>query len=124
MPARGSGRSVKWEDVIEWPSAEGKKNQRVEYRYYSDQWTSRSLQRINDHMKKCRSLPLSLYSRYRRDETSPPPKKAKKQAKLDTEFITMGLEEQAYLDRLLAEAIYSSGIPFAFVRRSYRCSRS
>ena len=66
-------------------------------------------------MKQCKELPTDRFAIYFEEENDSQPRK--RQAQLPTTVYTMPAGEQQACSRLLAEAIYSSGVPFSFVRK-------
>lgn len=108
----GKRKSIKWSDV---DTNKGKPNPKVICKYCSATWVSSSVERIDDHMARCTSLPEEFYPRYGREAVEGP--RPKKQARLSSEQFSITQEDQTECDTLLAEAIYSSGVPFNFVRR-------
>lgn len=76
-------------------------------------------------MLACKKLPVELYERYGRaiSRGSPPAKKARGQTTIPVEDYKMSARDAAACDRLLAEAIYSSGVSFNFVSRNLSWER-
>ncbi|KAF2178857.1 hypothetical protein K469DRAFT_717829 [Zopfia rhizophila CBS 207.26] len=118
MAKKGAARSVKWEDVVIQPRP-GKANLQVTCRFCAEQWFNSSVSRIEDHMLRCRQLPLHLFKRYKRTEGKSPPRKKSKaspgQKQLDKKTYRISQKDQEACDRLLAEVIYSSSVPFALL---------
>jgi hypothetical protein len=101
-----------WDDVIRVQQPE-QSNPEVQCRYCDRVWYSKSLERLQRHMEGCTRLPNALWGRYSRGNCAP--KKQRLQSTLDYEEYLLPLVEQRELDRLLAEAIYGSGVAFSFV---------
>ena len=122
MTRKAGPKSVKWEDVVVKPRA-GKANPEVNCRYCSTVWYNNSVMRVDNHMAECPNLPIDLYPRYgRRQPGESRPRKRPRQGTLDQETYTMSSIDQQACDELLAEAIYSSGVPFSFVSFYGDCS--
>ena len=87
----------------------------IRCRFCGKSWYNNSVQRLEEHMKGCRNLPVDRYSRYDRVAST---FESRKRPRVDgeiTEYCTMTPRDQARCDELLAEAIYSSGVAFNFV---------
>ena len=83
--------------------------------YCGKRLTTTSAERAFLHLKKkCPLLPAAVYRQYRGVE---PPSGGQRQL---PEMIATRATEQEELTTLLAEAIYSSGVPFSFVRKRAR----
>ena len=110
-------RSPKWRDVTT-EAREGHNNPKVTCNYCSESWFNTSVQRIDVHMKRCKRLPTALYMRYERDDeiaaSSVASGAQRGRSQLLREY-TISVADKDACDLLLAEAVYSSGVPFAFV---------
>lgn len=106
----------KWDDVTRTERT-GSHNPRVQCNYCSKTWHSRSLDRLEEHMLECSSLPQRLWERYNRSVQ--PAKQRLLYSQLNNDMYLLPASEQRELDQLLAEAIYASGIPFSFVSILY-----
>ena len=88
-------------------------NPTVTCRHCFHVWHNGANERLEKHMKRCKKLPEERKAFYKfagaRDE------RPKKQAKIASEVWQWTKEDQETADVELAEAIYSSGVPFAFV---------
>lgn len=119
MPKRGS-RSPEWADV-DVTFDEESQRPIVSCKYCFKDWHHMSVQRIRRHMADCGSLPYNRQAVYEEEEREEEvivveSQPRKRQSRLLTEVYTMTSEDQFSCTRLLAEAVYSSGIPFSFVR--------
>lgn len=68
-------------------------------------------------MERCELLPEERFVVYGRESSDSDYRPRKRQALLPKE-LSMSSADCKAADQLLAEAIYSSGVPFAFVRSS------
>lgn len=122
MPKRRREASLdsKWDDVIRIDRP-GHSNPEVICRYCSKVWYSKSLDRVEGHMERCSALPSALWERYNRG--AQPAKQRLLYSQAQGEPYLLPASEQHALDKLLAEAVYASGIPFSFVSKLYTNSR-
>jgi hypothetical protein len=107
---REVSESEDWGEVTR-TARSGKLDPKVQCKYCKHVWYSRAVSRVVKHLSQCSKLPEDLLEQY--NNTTHPPKKPRSQSTLSFDDMPMG--ERQTLDRMLAEAVYASGIPFSFV---------
>ena len=112
IASRTTQKASEWLDVI-CNVRPGEHNPQVICRYCGAEWFSTAVLRIQKHMGACQKLPEERRSQY--SPGGEPAQQQERQGKLNRAEFIMSSIHQKEADRLLAEAVYSSGIPFNFV---------
>lgn len=117
MPKRAREADPRWDDVIVTERPD-KENPLCECKYCHHTWYSNSLSRLLKHMQeRCSKLPEDLYAAYNRVPIAP--KRQLLQSRLSYSEHALPEAQRQQLDQLLAEAVYSSGIPLNFVSKPH-----
>ena len=104
-------KSIKQSNVVATRPL-GKSNPFITYKYCGEFQTSNAIKCIEDYIAQYYALLLNLQSRYNRQLNSG----LKLQIKLLIVAYTISRVNQKAYNVLLAKAIYSSSIPFSFIR--------
>jgi hypothetical protein len=117
---------IVWSQVTPELNASNPTNPRVTCNHCGFRWTSNSASRVRQHLQKCPSLPIDLYAEYApqrqipRDQSVPISPvtdglPTRKRPRLDSWFDHINPNETEQLHILLAEWIYSAGLPLSTV---------
>jgi hypothetical protein len=112
-----------WVHATQAANPSNPSNPRVTCNYCDFGWTSNSVVRVKEHLKKCPSLPTEYYAefaphRLKRINNDVNALPTRKRPRIDGWFDSITPEETEKLHLLLAEWIYSAGLPLSTVYSS------
>ena len=85
----------------------------IRRRYCSKTFYHLSVSRADKHIQQCKDPPVALYKQYDHEGSSPGSKKRKRGRELPQEW-AISAQDSNRCGELLAEEIYSNGIPSSF----------